>query len=252
MLEGQNFTDMESGDKWSFILNEAALKMFGYEKGVGHEFTYWGNRTGRIVGVTENFNFRSLHHEIAPCAIVLTDYCSHISLRIQSPNIPATLNYIEETWKQFAANVPFAYYFLNEDIDKLYKSEIAISQVLKYFTILAIIISCLGLFGLAAFMTQQRTKEIGIRKTLGASTTNVFIILTADTTKWILFANIIAWPVAWFSMRHWLDNFAYRIELDLWPFLFSGFFAVFVAFVAVSWQAIRAAHANPVDTIRTE
>lgn len=253
MLEGHDFAqNFEATDKLAFIINESALKQMGWKSAVGKEIIYWGSRNARIVGVARDFHFRSLHHEIAPCAIILREAGNQISLRIKSEDIPSTLNYLKTTWESFTSNIAFDYYFLDEDFDKLYKSELRISRILGYFSMITIFIACIGLYGLTTFMVERRTKELGIRKVLGASTIGLLASFSKDYTKWVLVANLISWPIAYYVMNKWLENFAYRINIGWWTFMLAGGLALIIALLTVSWQAIRVAMANPVEALRYE
>jgi putative ABC transport system permease protein len=159
---------------------------------------------------------------------------------------------MERIWGQFAPGYPFNYRFMDEAIDSLYRSELQIGTIFRYFAILAIFISCLGLFGLASYMAEQRTKEIGIRKVLGATVTNILLLLSKEFAKWVLIANIIAWPVAYFAMNKWLQGYAYRINIAVWSFVLAAALALAIALFTVSYQAVRAATANPADALRYE
>jgi len=167
-------------------------------------------------------------------------------------NVPETLGFIEKTVKIFAPEFPFEYSFLDEDIDSLYKAEQQIGNLVRYGTFLAIFIACLGLFGLASFMAEKRTKEIGIRKVLGASVSGIVLLLTKEFTKWVILANLIAWPIAYFVMRGWLQNFAYHVNIGLWTFMLSAALALVTALITVSFQAVKTAASNPVDSLRYE
>ena len=172
--------------------------------------------------------------------------------KLKSENIPKTIGYIENIWKKFAPGYPFNYRFLDEALDRLYRSEQRIGTLFKYFSGLAILISCLGLLGLASFMAERRTKEIGIRKVLGASVSNIILLLSKEFTKWVIVANIIAWPVGYFAIKKWLQSYAYATNIVLWSFILSGVLALLIALATVSYQSIKAALANPVDSLRYE
>jgi putative ABC transport system permease protein len=159
---------------------------------------------------------------------------------------------LEKTAQKFNPDFPFEFHFLDDDYDQLYWAQQQMDQIIRYFSFLAIFISGIGLFGLASFTAEQRTKEIGVRKILGASVSGIIILLIREFTKWVFLANLIAWPIAYFAMNKWLQNFAYRIDLTVWPFLLAGFLALVIALLIVSWQAVRAATANPVEALRYE
>jgi len=173
-------------------------------------------------------------------------------IRISGMNVPQTIGFLEKLWGRFAPEYPFGYHFLNEDYDLIYQNERRMSEIFKYFTLLAIFISCLGLFGLASFMAEQRTKEIGIRKVLGATVSGITVLLSKEFTKWVLAANVIAWPVAYFAMSKWLKGFAYRADISLLTFILAGALALFIAMLTVGYQAIKAAVADPIDALRYE
>ena len=166
--------------------------------------------------------------------------------------MPKTIGYIEEVWNKFAPGYDFNYRFMDEALDDLYRAEQRTGTIFRYFSFLAILISCLGLFGLASFMAEQRTKEIGIRKVLGATVSNIVLLLSKDFTKWVLVANFVAWPVAYYAMHRWLQGFAYRTPVSWWTFLLAGLLALLIAIFTVSFQAIKAALTNPAETIKYE
>ena len=166
--------------------------------------------------------------------------------------MPKTLEFIENKVKEFAPSYPYEYSFLNERIDRMYRSEQQLGKIFNYFTIMAIFLACLGLFGMASFLVEQKTKEIGIRKVLGASIPGITILLSKKFTVWVIISNIVAWPVAWYAMNLWLQNFSYKINLSWWIFVLAGIIAFLIALFTVSFQTIKAANKNPVDTLRYE
>ncbi|HEX9653146.1 MAG TPA: FtsX-like permease family protein, partial [bacterium] len=174
------------------------------------------------------------------------------SVRLRAGDIPKTLSVLEENWKETAPSLPFQFSFLDEDLERQYRNEERLIQIAGYSAGLAIFIACMGLLGLAAFTAEQRTKEIGIRKVLGASVPDVVALLSKDFSKWIILANLIAWPVAYLVMTRWLQNFAYRTHIDWWMFAMAGGIALVIALLTVSTQAVKAALANPVDSLRYE
>lgn len=177
---------------------------------------------------------------------------NRISVKLRPENLYVTLRAIEKLWKRMEPAYPFHYVFLDESFDRLYRSEQHMGQIFISFTLIAILIACLGLFGLASFTAEQRTKEIGIRKVLGASVSSVVLLLSRQFTKWVILANVVAWPIAYFAMNKWLQNFAYRIRLEVWMFILSGVIALIIAILSVSTKAVKAAVANPVDSLRYE
>jgi putative ABC transport system permease protein len=233
------------------ILNQTAVKKLGLESPVGQRMSQ-GVVIGTIVGVIEDFHILSLHHPILPLVLRATPSTRYIVLRVDMEDITGTITHLKKTWEEFIPGLPFDFFFLDEHLDRLYSAEQKLSRLFGYFAFLAIFIACLGLFGLAAYAAERRTKEIGIRKVLGATVANVTGLLSKDFVKLVLLANLIAWPVAWYAMNKWLENFAYRIEISWWVFALAGGLALVIALLTVSAQAIRAALANPVESLRYE
>jgi putative ABC transport system permease protein len=239
----------------AMILNEAAVKMFGYRsprEAVGRDFNQWG-RKGKIVGVMKDFHFKSLQEEIKPLSMrIEPGGCSLISIKVSADHLPGTITSIENKWNTLVPARPFSYYFLDEFFDRQYRSEQRFGKLFLNFAILAIIISCLGLLGLASYSTMQRTREIGIRKVLGATVPNIVNLLSRDFLKLVAVAILIASPIAWFAMHTWLQDFAYRIPIAWWVFAVAACLAAFIAVFTVSFQAIKAAVSNPVVSLRSE
>jgi putative ABC transport system permease protein len=237
------------------VLNEAAVKMFGYsspEQAIGKRFKQWG-REGKIIGVTKDFHFKSLQQPIKPLSMRIGPEGSNlVSLSVSTANLPATIKAVESKWKSLIPNRPFSYYFLDEFFDKQYQGEERFGRLFLNFAILAIIISCLGLLGLASYSTVQRTKEIGIRKVLGASVSGIVNLLSKEFLKLVFISFAIAAPVAWYFMYKWLQDFAYHTDVNAWVFVLAGLVALAIALFTVSFQAIKAAVANPVKSLRTE
>ena len=256
MVAGRSFSrDFMTDTTHSMILNEAAVKMFGYrspQDAVGRDFNQWG-REGKIIGVMKDFHFKSLQEEIKPLSMrIEPNGCSLISIKVSGNNLPGTISAIENKWNTLIPARPFSYFFLDEYFDEQYKSEQRFGKLFLNFAILAIIISCLGLLGLASYSTMQRTREIGIRKVLGASVTNIVNLLSKDFLRLVGIAVIIASPIAYFSMHKWLQDFAYRIPISWWIFVMAAVTATLIAILTVSFQAIKAAVSNPVKSLRTE
>lgn len=256
MVAGRGFSkDFATDTTQAMVLNEAAVKMFGYkspQQAIGKRFKQWG-REGKIIGVAKDFHFRSLQQPIKPLSMrIEPGGCNLVTANVSATNVTATLNAIENKWKTLIPNRPFSYYFLDEFFDKQYRSEERFGKLFLNFAVLAIFISCLGLLGLASYSTIQRTKEIGIRKVLGASTSNIVNLLSKDFLKLVAVSALIAFPIAWFAMHKWLEDFAYRIGVSWWVFLAAGILATLIALFTISFQAIRAAIANPVKSLRTE
>jgi putative ABC transport system permease protein len=257
LLAGRAFSrDFMTDTTQSMIVNEAAMKMFGYSDPrqiIGKKFDQWG-RKGIIIGVIKDFHFHSLQEVIKPLSIrIEPEGCSLITAQLTAGrNIPATVSAIETKWKSFMPNRPFSYFFLDESFDKQYRSEDRFGRLFLNFAVLAIFISCLGLLGLASYSTMQRTKEIGIRKVLGASVGTIVNLLSKEFLILVLISFLIAGPLAGYLMYKWLEGFAYRMGMEWWVFVVAGILALFIALFTVSFQAIKAALMSPVRSLRTE
>ncbi|MCP4728217.1 MAG: FtsX-like permease family protein [bacterium] len=248
--DGRFFSEDLSSDTLNYVLNEAAVRAMELEEPIGKRF-YIGRRMGLIIGVVKDFHYKSLHSAIEPFIFLMSPVERHlISLRISSENIDRTLDHIESVWNVFAADFPFEYQFLDDEIDKKYRSEKQAGLLFKYFTGLAIFIAGLGLFGMASYLSEQRTREIGIRKVFGAKPRQVIRLLSSEFSKWIIIANIIAFPAGWYAMDQWLMGFAFRIDIDILSFLVSGFLSIAIAIAAVGYQSVKAATTDPVKTLR--
>ena len=256
MVEGRNFAPTEHAtDVSAFLVNQSAVKALGWQTALGKKLktNNFGKIEGTIIGVVSDFHIGSLKQEIKPLVLpYLRRLPMYIAIRLHPGNVAEAIAAVEETWKKLAPNQPFSYTFLDQDYARLYNREQQMSHVFQIFSGLAILIACLGLFGLAAFTTQQRTKEIGIRKILGASVSGIVCLLSKDFLKLVLIANIIAWPIAYYAMDQWLQSFAYRINLGIGTFILSSLIALLIALLTVSYQAIKAARANPVEALRYE
>lgn len=212
-------------------------------------------RAGAVVGVVKDFHLRSLHHSIEPLALLpapASYYLDNIVIRMETHNIPQTLAALERKWRELVPHRPCDYFFVDEAFHALYRNEQRLAQILGYFSAPAIFVACLGLFGLASFMAEQKTREIGIRKVLGASAAGIVGLLAKDWVKLVLLANLFAWPLACFAVQKWLQHFAYRIEVTVWPFAAAAVAAIAVALLTVSYQTLRAAAANPVEALKHE
>lgn len=254
MAEGRSFSKEFPSDATSnsFIVNEEVAKLMEKESVIGERFSFVG-REGLIVGVMKNFHYQTVQNKIEPLAIhVYRDYFNYMLIRIPPESTSASLESIENTWNRLIPHYPFEYMFLDEAFDSMYRKEQTIGILLKYFAILAVFVACLGLFGLASFTAEQRTKEIGIRKVLGANTSQLTLLLCREFFLLVLLANLIAWPTAYFVMKNWLQSYAYKINLGLSIFLAAMGLALIIAIISVSYQAIRAALANPVNSLRYE
>lgn len=256
LSQGRNFSKDFGSDSSAIIINEAAAKILGYSDPVGKNL-YRSTNDGRtfkyeIVGVVKNFNFESLKQPIGPLGFFLAPSTGLASFKIKDANLSALLKTIEAKWKTMAPGMPFSYRFLDESFNDMYRDEQRIGKIALTFSILAILIACLGLFGLAAFVAEQRTKEIGIRKVLGASVNGLVGLLSKDFVKLVVIAFVIAAPVAWYFMHKWLQDFEYRISINWVVFALAALIALFIAVATISFQAIKAAMANPVKNLRTE
>jgi len=257
---GRFFSREFSTDTSAIVINEAGLKECGGIDPLNKEFTRIdlkesGGRTYKIIGVVKNFHYESLHQKIRPLAIYLKPAmirASLLTVRVQAGDMKTTIRRIEETWKTFSGNEKFTYGFLDQNLARLYRSEQKTNVIATVFSCLAIFIACLGLFGLAAFVAEQRTKEIGIRKILGASTLEIVTVLSSRFAVWVLVSNAVAWPIAYIVMTRWLQNFAYRIDLSIWIFLVAGVIAMTIALLTVGYQTVKAAIVNPVHALRYE
>ncbi len=246
--------------KNAYILNETANKRLELDESIGKRINLSG-REGVIVGIIEDFHFQPLHNEIEPLALSLYQEginffpyngIEYFSMRIRSMDIQNTLSGLKRTFKKFSPDYPFEYSFLDDNFDKIYRSEQKLGQAFSYFALISIFITCLGLFSLSSFTVEKRTKEIGIRKVLGSSLPGIFILLTKESAKWVLLGNIIGWPVAYFAMNKWLQNFAYRTDIGIWTFAVPSALVLTIALCTISYQTIKAATANPVDSLRYE
>jgi putative ABC transport system permease protein len=256
LLAGRNFSkDLASDSLESMIVNEKVLGLLGYsdpEEIIGKEFEQW-NRNGKIIGVVKDFHITSLQAEIAPLSMIYNnDGNNLLNLKIAGNNINATVGIVENSFKKAFPNKTFNYFFLNELFNKQYEAEELFGTLFLGFALLAILISCLGLLGLASYSTLQRRREIGIRKVLGASSVGIVNLLSRDFLKLVFISIIIATPIAWFLMDKWLQDFAYRMDISWWIFALSGSLALGIAFLTVSFQAIKAAIANPIKSLKTE
>jgi putative ABC transport system permease protein len=255
VVEGRSFQSGSSADAANFVINEEAAKYMGMDNPVGQRLRFWGSE-GTIIGVVKNYHHVPLHREIMPHVFNINprNYGAlrFIFIKISPQNIPDTLEYIRATTKTFAPDYPYEYSFLDQGVGDLYQAEQKLGEIFSAFAFLAIFISCLGIFGLASFTAERRTKEIGIRKVLGASVSNIMVLLSKEFSRWILIANIIAWPIGWYAMHKWLQNFAYRSSLNPLLFIFAGLLSLVIAALPVGYQAIKAAVADPIDSLRYE
>jgi len=258
VVQGRNFSKAFS-DSASIILNQEAVRQIGWKDPIGKWVEYPGGNNVRfkVIGVVKNFNIESLQSAIMPFALFnlsskTYDFGHNVIAKVRSQDLPKVINQVESKWKSFASAEPFDYNFLDAAFDSQYRSEQRLGSIFSIFAVLSIFIACLGLFGLSAFMAERRTKEIGVRKVLGASVSNVVVLLSKDFLRLTLIAIVIAFPVAWYFMNKWLEDFAYRINITWTIFLIAGFGTLIITLVTISFQAIGAAVANPVKSLRTE
>ncbi|MCJ7681149.1 MAG: FtsX-like permease family protein, partial [Candidatus Aminicenantes bacterium] len=239
----------------AFLINETAARKLGWgEDTIGKRIGFDREKMAPIVGIVKDFHFRSLHEEIAPLALYFSaDFEGRLSLRLRTDDLKATISYIEDTWKRFEKERMPAYYFVDERFDALYRAEERLSRIILIFSVLAVFVACLGLFGLASYTVQQSSKEIGIRRVLGASVQNIVVRLSRNFLRWVLLANLIAWPAAYYVMKmHWLRNFPFRVGISPLLFVGAGLLSLLIAVMTVSFQSVRAAVANPIDSLRME
>jgi len=252
IVQGRSFSKEFSTDaKEGFILNETAARLTGYEDPIGKSFALW-NTPGKIIGVVKDYHFKSLHTAIEPLVHYMWRTNTYAFIKIESGRTAGSLKTIEKVYEKHNPGYPFQFFFLDEELNRLYLSDQRTGRVFQSFMFLALFISCLGLFGLASYMAEQRTKEIGIRKILGASVSGIFLLLLKEFAKWVIVANAIAWPMAYLVMNRWLQSFAYRTEIALWIFAVSGTCGFVVAVATVSYQSLKASVSNPVDSLRYE
>ena len=253
LAQGRDFSKDFATDSVGYIINESALKRIAYKDPIGKPLTFW-QKKGTIIGVLKDFHFNSLHVPINPIVLRLGENIGWGAaiVRTETSKTEEALVNLEKVCKNLNPKFPFTYKFSDEEYQKLYKSEQVVSHLARYFAFLAIFISCLGLLGLVIFTAEQRTREIGIRKVLGATVSNVVGLLSKDFLKLVFIANLISWPLGWWAMSKWLQNFEYRTAINWWVFVLAGFAAVLIALVTTSFQAIKAAIANPVKSLRSE
>ncbi len=257
MVAGRAFQkEMKTDFMGAFLINEAAVRAFGWsspEEALGKRLkTGMGDRVNPIIGVTNNFHYRGLQSEVEPLVMEFLPWFRYITLSIDISDLNETLAFVKSQWKALWPGYPFEHFFLDTDFDQQYRADERIGNIFGIFTFLGLFIACLGLLGLVSFTAESRTKEIGIRKVLGASVGGIVLLISMQFTKWILMANGIAWPVAYYFMDRWLKNFAFRIDMGVWTFVLSGFFVLLSAFLTVSYQSIKAAVVNPVNSLRYE
>ena len=258
LQQGRNFSPEFLTDSTAMVINEAAAKFLGGKDLLSKKlYTIYDVQTKKvheyhIIGIMKNFHFSTLRDVVTPLAFILGKDRGSISARIRMTDIPATIAQIKNKWKSISAAQPFEYSFMDDDFNKLYTTEQRTGQIFITFAILAILIACLGLFGLITYAAEQRVKEIGIRKVLGANVRSIVSLISKDFLVLICIAFLFAFPLSWWAMRKWLQDFAYRVDISWWAYAFAGFITVLIALITISFQSIKAATANPVRSLRTE
>jgi putative ABC transport system permease protein len=256
IVQGRNFSIDFPSDSTGIILNESAIQLMGWKEPINHLFYRPGDSMKsvayHVIGVVKDFNFSSMHDKVGPLVMNMGDNRGSLAVHLRGGNITALVNQIESKWKSIANGVPFTYTFMDDDFNKLYQSEKQTGQLFISFAVFAIFIAFLGLFGLVTYAAEQRMKEIGIRKVLGARVGGIVGLLSKDFALLVGIAALIAFPLAWFGMDKWLQSFAYRIGISWWIFVAAGTAALMIALLTVSVQTIRAAVANPIRSLRSE
>jgi putative ABC transport system permease protein len=259
IIAGRNFSkEYPRDDSLSVIINEAMVRSLGWkspEEALGKEFISFNNGNERVVGIVKDFNYVSLQEPIGPYFFDMVPFLffkKFMAVKVNGQDIQNTIEHMENSWSQIAPAFPFEFSFLDENLDQLYKSQSNLSKLIGYFSILAIVVACLGMFALSSFTAEQKTKEIGIRKVLGASTPGIVTLLSKEFLKLVFLANLFAWPVAYFAMNKWLDDFAFRIDIQLWSFITAALASILIALMTISYQSIKAAMSNPIKSLRYE
>jgi putative ABC transport system permease protein len=255
ILAGRDFSKEFSLDKSeSVILNQSAVRALSLQKPIGTKLKIPGDEHSReVIGVVADFHIQSLHHKINPMLIYINPgMMVTIAIKILPESIPFIFDFIKITWNRVLPDIAFNYRLLEDTYDQLYTAEKKTGILLSVFSLLAVFISCLGLLGMASLIASQKTKEMGVRKVLGATTTSILVLFSKEFSLWIIIANTIAWPIIWFVMNKWLQNFAYRSDINWWIFIIAGFISLLIALITISSQALRAAHSNPIEALRYE
>jgi putative ABC transport system permease protein len=253
IVDGRNLTWQLNTDKATkYIINETAAKFLGYESPVGERVSANFGES-EIIGIVNDYHFNSLHNGIIPMAIVWYERWADIAhIKVSGRNISHYISHIETTWSEMCPNFLMVYEFLDESFAARYHHEQRLAVILKIFVLLSVILSCLGFFGLSAFIAERRTREIGIRKILGSSVVAIVILLSKDFSRWIVFANIFAWPLAYIASKMWLQDYPFRTNISFWIFILSTGSTLGVALLTISYHSIRAATANPARSLRYE
>ena len=252
MMSGRAFSREFASDSSGYIINEEAATFIGGDDIIGKPFNMWG-REGKIIGIVENFHFQNLRQKINPLVIRLSPPdAANIHIRLNPAQVLVTMEGIERTWSSICRDEPVNYQFFDQQFDRMYRTEQRMSRIFSWFSVLAVLISCLGLFGLASYMAEQKTREIGVRKVFGAGITQVLVLMVKEFTRWVIIAIFIGMPVAWYFMDRWLDNFVFRGGQGIHSYILAALAAIGIAIITVSYQAVRAALSNPADSLRHE
>jgi len=261
MAEGRFFDDKIPTDGQAVILNQSMARELNSGDLLGKRMRIWSSRDGmvpcRIIGIVKDFHYESFHEPIKPLAMVMLNGVipwteSYASIRVRTKDMPKTLSEIRKTWESVVPGTPFKFSFLDSIYDAQYQNEARTGRIFTIFTIFAIFVACIGLLGVASFTVEQRTKEIGIRKVMGASVHGLVLMLSGEFARWVTLANLIAWPLAYYLMTQWLMSFAYRTEIGPQPFLFSALLMLGITGLTVGYHAVKSALAEPVDSLRYE
>jgi len=252
VIQGRNFSEEFPTDRDAYLINETLARKLNWDEAVGK--TIYRGQDHQVIGVVKDFHFASLHQEIGPLIFHMSPYMGydHLLVRFTTDDIALLLKNIQQVWEKIDPNEPFEFHFLDDVFDNVYQTENKMSSMLLYMAILAIIIACMGLFGLAMFNTEQRTKEIGVRKVFGSTVTRLFILLSGNFTRWVLLANLLAWPVAYFLTKKYMELYAYKINLPVWVFFLTALGAYLIALLTISFQSAKAGSTNPADALRYE
>jgi len=251
LKQGRFFSSEFPSDNVAVVLNEEAVKTMDFKNPVGEIVTTPSGSKLTVIGVVKDFHFQSLHNKIGPL-IMRLGVSNNFRIRMKPDHILSTVEFIDKTFKSFNPGLPLDFHFLSDDFDKQYRAEQRMSKIFSYFSLLAIIISCLGLIGLSTFMIEQRTKEIGIRKANGAKSNEILSLLSKEYIVLVIISFLIASPIAWYAMNKWIQNFAYHIVISWWIFALTGFLVMMITMLTIGFQSYRAARKNPVDALRYE
>jgi putative ABC transport system permease protein len=257
VIQGRDFSRAFATDDRAALINQRAVREFGWDDPIGKKIVQTISLDGEkveytVIGVIEDFHFESLRENIEPLLLHLGDFNYLISFRINTDDVARTISLLEKKWREVLPTEPFNYFFMDDRFDTVYRSERQVGEIFGIFAALAVLIGCLGLFGLASFTAELRDKEIGVRKVMGASVSSIFGLLLKEFLLLVILANLIAWPIAYFVMKRWLQDFAYRTPFSFWIFLLAGLTAVLTAFVTVSYQSLKSALSNPVRSLHYE